>query len=82
MLLTYFIKRNNTWHFVTKCIERKRILLDVNYNIIAVCIDQPVINKLNIDKSQLHQLNVNCYVYNNDLFQLLKNDNKHDEFID
>jgi len=83
MLLTYFKRRNGRWFFTVKCFEIKYILGLKNYKLISIAYNGICKAKMtNVDKNKLYQVDEDTYVYQNDFFNELLNDNLYVKHID
>jgi hypothetical protein len=83
MLLTYFKRRNGQWFFTVKCFEIKYILGLKNYKLHCIPYDNICVKKMtNVDINKVYKVDQDTYVYNNDFFNELLNDNSHVEQLD
>ena len=83
MLLTYFKRRDGQWHFTVKCFVMQYILGLKNYKLVCIAYDNICIEKMkNVDINKLYQVDQDTYVYNNDFFTELLNNNLHVEYLD
>jgi hypothetical protein len=83
MLLTYFKRRNKQWYLTVKCFEIKYILGLKNFKLVCIAYDNICIKKMtNVDINKLYKVDQDTYVYYNDFFTELLNDNCHAQHID
>jgi hypothetical protein len=83
MLLTYFKRRNNQWSLTVKCFEIKYILGIKKFEFVCTAYNEILISKItNIDINKLYKMDANTYVYMNDFFTQLFNDNHHAKYLD
>jgi len=82
MLLTYFKRRNRQWYFTVKCFQIKYILGLKNYELICIAYNNVCVEKMtNVDRNKLYKVDQDTYVYHNNFFDEILNDNLYVEHI-